>query len=137
MADLLQRARDARALVVYTGNPSQIMPDVAPLGDEPFPTTSGGDKFFNSDLDEILKNRGVSTLLIVGTSAINAVMRTVVAATQYGYTVVVAEDGISADNDFEVFYARYHMLRQNPQNAPLTPRAVTLTNMGSVTFVDA
>jgi len=48
----------------------------------------------------------------------------------------VAEDGISADSDFEVFYARYHMLRGNPDNAPLAERAVTLTHMENVTFAD-
>ncbi len=110
------------------------MPEVAPREGEPFPTSRGPDKFYESDLDQILKNAGVTTLLVVGSSAIAAVLRTTGAATQRGYTVVVAEDGISADSDFEVFYARYHMLRGNPDNAPLAERAVTLTHMENVTF---
>ena len=119
MAALLERARAAGVLVVYTGRPAEIMPEVSPRAGEPFPTSRGPDKFYDSDLDQILKNRGVKTLLVVGSSAIAAVMRTTDAATQRGYTVVVAEDGISADSEFEVFYARYHVLRGNRANAPL------------------
>ena len=135
MANLLERARQAKVLVVYTGTPASILPEVAPREGEPIPATSGGDKFYNSDLDQILKDAGITTLLLVGTTAVNAVVNTAFAATQRGYTVVVAEDGISADNDFQVFYARYHLLLQNLQNVPLTPRAATLTRMDMVTFV--
>jgi nicotinamidase-related amidase len=134
MAALLDRARAAGVPVVYTGRPAEIMPEVAPREGEPFPTSRGPDKFYESNLDQILKEAGVTTLLVVGSSAIAAVLRTADAATQRGYTVVVAEDGISADNDFEVFYARYHMLRGNRENAPLAERAVTLTRMDDVSF---
>jgi nicotinamidase-related amidase len=137
MADFIDRARSAGVLVVYTGRPTEIMPEVAPREGEPFPTSRGPDKFYESDLDDILKGAGITTLLVVGSSAIAAVLRTTAAATQRGYTVAVAEDGISADSEFEVFYARYHMLRGNPENTPLAERAVTLTRMGSVTFGDA
>jgi len=135
MAALLSRARDANVLVVYTGNPANILPEVAPRGDEPFPATPGPDKFYNSNLDQILKDAGISTVLIVGTSAVSAVVNTAFAAAQRGYTVVVAEDGISSDTDFQTFYARYHLILQNLQNVPLTPRAATLTHMEMVSFV--
>jgi len=135
MAALLQRARDANVLVIYTGTGASILPEVAPRGDEPFPATMGGDKFYNSNLDQILKDAGVTTLLLVGTTAVNAVVNTAFAAAARGYTVVVAEDGISSDNDFQTFYARYHLLLQNLENVPLRPRAATLTRMELVSFV--
>lgn len=135
MANLLERARQAKVLVVYTGNPANILPEVAPREGDPIPATMGGDKFYNSDLDQILKDAGITTLLLVGTTVVNAVVNTSFAATRRGYTVVVAEDGISADNDFQVFYARYHLLLENPQNVPLTPRAATLTRMDMIRFV--
>lgn len=134
IANLLERARQAKVLVIYTGNPSGILREVAPREGEPIPATSGGDKFYNSDLDQILKDAGVTTLLIVGSSAVNAVVNTSFAAAARGYTVVVAEDGISSDNDFQTFYARYHLLLQNAQNVPLTPRAATLTHTDWVSF---
>ena len=134
VATLLGRARDANMLVVYTGTPSGILPEVAPREGEPIPATMGGDKFFNSNLDQILKGAGITTLLLVGTTAVNAIMNTSFAASARGYTVVVAEDGISADTDFQLFYARYHLLLQNLQNVPLAPRAVTLTRMDMVSF---
>ena len=62
-------------------------------------------------------------------------MNTSFAANQRGYTVAVAEDGISADTDFQVFYARYHLLLQNLDNTPLRSRAVTLTRTDLVTFL--
>lgn len=135
MGAFLERVREAGVMVVYTGNPAGIMPEVAQREDDPFPVTSGGNKFFNSELDQILKDAGITTLLIVGTSAVNAVVNTSFAATQLSYTVAVAEDGISADNDFQVFYARYHLLLQNLQNVPLVPRAATLTRTDLVTFL--
>ena len=83
------------------------------LEHSPFPTSRGPDKSCESDLDQILKNAGVTTLLIVGSSAIAAVLRTAAAATQRGYTVVVAEDGIAADSGFELFYAIPHAARES------------------------
>jgi nicotinamidase-related amidase len=134
IAALLEQARAANVLVVYTGSPATILPEVAPLGHEPIPMTMGGDKFYNSNLDEILSSAGITTLLLVGTTAVNAVVNTAFAATQRGYTVVVAEDGISSDTDFQTFYARHHLLLQNLQNVPLTPRAGTLTRTDMITF---
>ena len=135
IAALLERARESNVLVIYTGTRSAILPEVAPRDDETVPITSGGNKFFNSNLDQILKDAGITTLLMVGTTAVNAVVNTSFAATQLGYTVVVAEDGMSADNDFQMFYSRYHLLLQNLQNVPLTPRAATLTRMNLTSFV--
>jgi nicotinamidase-related amidase len=135
IVDLLDRARAANMLVVYTGNPANILPEIAPRGDEPFPATMGGDKFYNSDLDQILTDAGIDTVLLVGTTAVNAVVNTAFAAAARGYTVAVADDGISADNHFEMFYARYHLLLQNRDNVPLRPRTATLTRGDLITFV--
>lgn len=70
----------------------------------------------------------------MGTTAANAVFITAFAANARGYTVAVAEDGMSADNEFQMFYARYHLLLQNLTNVPLAPRASTLTRMDLATF---
>ena len=100
--------------------------------------TSSADKFFSTDLDQILKDHGIDTVVIVGTSAIGAVLYTSFGATARGYTVAVAQDGMFADNDFQVYYATYQLANQpggaNPANEPLRKGAVTITKMGLVDF---
>src|SRR5215471_10449577 len=69
---LLADARAAKVAVIYSTIPNttaaDIMPDVAPAADEPS-VTSGGDKFFKKNLEQILKDKGIQTIILVGTSA--------------------------------------------------------------------
>lgn len=139
VAALLERAREANVLVVYSlvVGPASVMPEVAPLGHEPT-VASSADKFFTTDLDDILRGAGITTLVIVGTATNGAVLYTSFAANVRGYTVVVAEDGISANTEFLVFMTRYQLLNQpgpaNASNRPLQPQAVTLSRTDLITF---
>ena len=76
--------------------------------------------------------------MIVGTAANDAVLYTSFGASTRGYTVVVAEDGISAPDDFAVLLTRYQLLNQpgfgNPENEPLRERAVTLSRTDLINF---
>lgn len=139
VASLLQRARDAKTLVVYSDTPTAgvtIMPEVAQQADEP-KVTSRADKFFGTDLDDILKAKGIKTVVIVGTAANGAVLYTSFGANLRGYTVVVAEDGVSSDDAFAVLLTRYQLLNQpgfsNPENRPLAP-GVTLSRTDLIRF---
>jgi nicotinamidase-related amidase len=140
VAALLARARAANVFVVYTGVTAPgatFLPEVAPLATEPV-VVSSADKFFNTPLDEILTANGIETTIMVGTSSIGAVLYTAFGANQRGYTVVVAEDGISGNNDFQTFLARYQLLNQpgatNVDNQPLRERAVTLSRTDLIQF---
>jgi len=126
--------------VVYsvgTGLAAAILDEVAPLPDEPV-VASGADKFFGTDLQDLLQARGITTLILVGTAANGAVLYTSFGASQRGYTVVVAEDGLSANTDFGVFLTRYQLLNQpgsnNPENMPLLAGAVTLSRTDLISF---
>jgi nicotinamidase-related amidase len=136
VVDLLARSRLAGAPVVYSFS-SPVLPEVAQLPDEPS-VTSSSDKFFQTDLDGILKNAGVDTVIIVGTAANGAVLYTTFGATARGYTVVVAEDGISSTADFATFLTRWQVLNQpgfnNPENRPLEKGRVTLSRTDLITF---
>ena len=70
MKKLLDAARAGGATVIYSvaGNfdPSDIMKDVAPLGSEPI-VNSHADKFIDTDLDKILKDKGIQTVIVTGT----------------------------------------------------------------------
>ncbi len=140
VAAFLGRARGANVEVVYsltTAPGAIILPEVAPHGDEPR-VASSADKVFDTELNEILVNAGIDTVVIVGTAASGAVLYTSFGASTRGYTVVVAEDGISATTDFELLFTRYQLLNQpgfgNPQNNPLQPRAVTLSSTDLISF---
>jgi len=139
IASLLARARAANVPVVYSAarSPTTVLAAVAPRANEPLVMTFA-DKFFQTDLDDILTGLGAETLVIVGTFANGAVLYTAYGANLRGYTVVVAEDGISEPGDFEVFLARYQLLNQpgfnNPENTPLVAGRVTLSRTDLITF---
>lgn len=139
-ARLLAKARAAGATVIYSQTPapgSEILPQVAPQPGDPV-VTSHADKFFGTDLDQILTSRGIRTLVVVGTAANGAVLYTTFDANQRGYTVVVAEDGLSANSPFIMRYTLFQLLNEpgfaNAQNTPLKPGAVTLSKTSLVTF---
>jgi hypothetical protein len=91
-------ARSAGVPVIYTyttGN--SVMPEITSSPADTMLQTSGADKFFKTNLDDMLKALGVTTLVLTGTASNGAVLYTAFQASSLGYTVVVAEDGISAD----------------------------------------
>lgn len=128
ISELLTWAREGGLFVAHAG--SNFRPEATPLPGEPV-VASSADKFYNTNLDEILRENGIRTLVLVGTSANGAVLYTSFGATSRGYTVVVAEDGISSTAEFQTFLTRYQLLNQpgsgNPTNQPLQAGAVTLS----------
>jgi nicotinamidase-related amidase len=140
VADGLKAARAAKAFVVYSVHPAddnKILPNVAPMPSEPIFVAVPGDKFFNSTLDDLLQQAGATTLVLTGISSNSGVMYTAGAAIQRGYTVVVAEDGISAGTDLATSVALWQLLHgpgANPQNVPLQARAVTLSRTDLITY---
>jgi Isochorismatase family len=135
----LEQARATNAMVVYsdTGPTQTILDAVAPNPGDP-KVSSSADKFFNTDLDNILKNAGISTVVITGTSSNGAVLYTAYGAVERGYTVVIAVDGISASNDFANQFTEWQLLNlpgpSNPQNMSLQPKAVTLSRTDLITY---
>jgi nicotinamidase-related amidase len=145
IAPLLKKARDAQALVVYSDTPtagSTILTEVAPLAGEP-KVTGRADKFFGTDLEKILKDKGIQTVVVVGSAAHGAVLYTTFGANIRGMTAVVAEDGISvgAGEEFGLTFAKWQLLRQpgftNPDNKPLERGRVTLSRSDLIGFGSA
>ncbi len=70
MKKLLNEARAAKAPIVYSiianTTTADVIKDVAPMPDEPF-VRSGPDKFINTDLEKILKDKGIQTVIVTGT----------------------------------------------------------------------
>ena len=70
MKRLLDEARAHKVAVIYSiianSTPGDVIKDVAPQAGEPH-VLSGVDKFLNTDLDKILKDKGIKTVIAVGT----------------------------------------------------------------------
>jgi L-ascorbate metabolism protein UlaG (beta-lactamase superfamily) len=106
-----------------TANAGDIREEVKPLPDEPI-VKSSVDKFFNTDLENILRDRGIETVILVGTSAHGAVLHTATGAASRGFKVIVPVDGMSSSDAYAEQYTAWHLA-----NAPGTRRRTTLTKM--------
>jgi nicotinamidase-related amidase len=132
MKKLLGEARAAKVAVIYSLPPNtataDIIPDVAAAADEPS-VQSGVDKFFKTNLEQILKDKGIQTLILVGTSAEGLVTYTGGEAALRGLNVVVPVDGMASIEPFAEQYVAWHMT-----HAPIVSPKVTLTRTGMIKF---
>ena len=73
---LITKARAAGIPVVYSltskGTPETILKEVAPLKGEKI-VKSSVDKFYGTDLEKVLSDKGIKTVIIVGTAANGAI----------------------------------------------------------------
>lgn len=133
IADLLGRARQANLMTVYsltsTGTLAAVPPMIAAKGDEHV-VRSGVDKFFNTDLEEALKSRGIQTVIITGTMAHGAVLYTASEAALRGFKVVVPTDGMSSKEPFGELSTAWILA-----NAPAgVSKNITLTRSSMIRF---
>lgn len=128
---LLETAREKGMVVAFatgpTGKRADTRPEVYPLDSEPVVST-GVDKFFGTELEKILKDRGVQTVIAIGTAAQGAVLYTASGATMRGLKVIVPVDGMS-DTPYSEQYTAWHLA-----NAPVVSRSVTLTKFDLLKF---
>jgi hypothetical protein len=94
---LLDQARSHHdMLVVFTGSPTMpFVSDIAPQHGEAIVPGRGPDKFYNTNLGDLLKSHGVTTVIACGRLANGAVLFTVFAAAARGYHIVVPVDCIT------------------------------------------
>jgi nicotinamidase-related amidase len=125
MKKLLDYARSKGILVVYSLSagavPGDIAADLAPMASDPS-VTSGPDKFMGTNLEQILKDKGIKTVIVTGTAAHGAVLYTASSAALRGMQVVVPVDGMSAENAYAEQYVAWNLV-----NAPRVSTMVTLT----------
>jgi nicotinamidase-related amidase len=128
----LAEARAHHVLVVYSyifgGSFADTLPAVAPKG-KALSVQSGLDKFLHTDLEKILKDHDIKTVIVTGTTAQGAVMHTGDEAALRGFNVVVPVDGVSAESAFSELYVAY-----NFTHAPLVASKATLTRFSMIKF---
>jgi nicotinamidase-related amidase len=132
MKKLVDEARAAGVTLVYsiTGSakPGDIWEDVAPMEGEPLVQASV-DKFAGTDLEKILADKGIKTVITVGTAAQGAVLYTASAAALRGLDVIVPVDGVSAEDTYFEQYVVYNLSK-----APGVSSHVTLTTVDMMQF---
>jgi nicotinamidase-related amidase len=132
MKKLLADARAAKVMVVYsviantTG--ADVIKDVAPLENEPS-VRSGPDKFFKTDLEKILTDKGIKTVITVGTASNGAVFFTASGAAIRGMNVIVPVDGMSAVDPVAEYATVLNFL-----SAPSVSQKATLTRSDMIKF---
>ena len=129
---VLAEARAKNMLVIYSivngGTIGDTLPEVAPTGNEPV-VQSGVDKFYKTNLEQILKDKDIKTLIVIGTGANGAVMYTASGAVLRGVKVIVPLDVISDVNTYMEQYVAYHFI-----SAPIIAGNVTLTSVDMMKF---
>jgi len=132
------RARAAGVFVAYTsgGGGGTPLADVFPEPNDPV-IQGRQNKFFDTNLHEMLSVRGIKTIILSGWRANGSILFTSHGATNLRYTVVVPVDGVAAARDFEKAIGLYQVLNlidANATNEPLKPGTVTLSHTDLITF---
>jgi nicotinamidase-related amidase len=132
VSKLLADARSKGVLVVYSlsagATPADIAAELAPKGTEPI-VTSGPDKFLGTDLEKILNEKQIRTVVVNGTAAHGAVLYTASGAALRGMKVILPVDGLSAEALYPEQYTVWNMA-----NAPRVSGQVTLTKTDMIKF---
>ena len=99
MIPFLERVRKAGMVIAYgtrEQNMTHWLKEVAPLPGDIKINNTAQDRFYNTDLDKILKAKGIKTLIMVGWKISGSITYTSVAAMVREYTVVIPMETTSA-----------------------------------------
>lgn len=125
VAELMKRARAKGLPVIHTlsgnGTLETLLKEVAPVAGEPY-VKSSVDKFFKTDLEDMLKAKAITNVILVGTTAEGAVLATAMASALRGYKVIIPVDGMSAADTYSEQYVAMYLTK-----APGVATATTLT----------
>ena len=129
---LLDAARAKGVLIVYSAFPgaqmSDTLPDVAPRPGEAS-VSAPANKFIDPNLDQLLKSKGIKTLVVTGTAGNGAAMYTSSDGALRGYNVVVPLDCTPGRSPYIEQYVAYQL-----SVLPGAADHVTLTQSSMVTF---
>lgn len=133
---LLDAARGAGTLVVYTAYPTaagkptakDILPELAPREGDPF-FVGFLNKYIGTDLQETLKEKGIQSIITVGTFAHGAVLSTASDSAQRGFKVIVPINGISSPTLYDEQYTVWNLT-----HAPVIANKITLTAIDMMKF---
>jgi len=83
----------------FPGTPEFEFPDDIGISkDDPMIVKTYGNSFTKTDLDKILKEKGVNTLFLCGLSSVGCVLATYIGAQDHDYKVFLLKDAIFSHN---------------------------------------
>lgn len=144
VAKLLAGARAHGVFVMHSvpsTNPGEdyIVKELVPLNGEGIIPPNGPNKFLPVDpefpqfadfsLDKILHDKGIKTVITVGTQVQTAVLHTAAEAALRGYEVIVPVDGMSGNTAYPEQYTAWHLA-----NTQRVMQHVTLTKVDLVGY---
>jgi nicotinamidase-related amidase len=129
----VDEARAKGVAVVHStvrgAKPEDVKAGFAPKPGEPV-VQAPADKFIGTDLEKILKDKGIQTVIVTGTAAHGAVLYTSSGAVYRGFKVIVPVDAMSSENTFFEQYVAYQLM-----NLPGAPQgAMTLTKLDMIKY---
>jgi len=135
---LIAAARAQGVMLISTTVPpvpiADTLPAVAPKGNDPV-VVSFVDKFMLGDkdtgLEKMLKDKGITSIVAIGTAAHGAVLYTATAAASRGFNVIVPVDGMSGDG--QVLYDE-QAVAFILTHAPVVSSKLTLTSTDMIKF---
>jgi nicotinamidase-related amidase len=136
---LLDQARATNTMVLYTlvgppgATPGDMVSPALAAHDGEWVYQRGPDKFLGSDLEKRLKDKGIKTVIITGTSAQGVIIGTGSGSAQRGYQVIVPIDGMSSEDPYMEQYAAWHMYKGGPA---IITEHVTLTRSDMIKFAN-
>ena len=130
----VEESRAKGALIIYSvavpgSVPTDVLKDLTPAAGEQVLPPLGPDKFINSDLEKTLKDKGIKTVVAMGTQAQTSVLHTGGEATLRGFKVIVPVDAMSADDLFPEAYTAWHLA-----TASRISNDVTLTRLDMIGY---
>ncbi len=129
---MIDAAKAKNAMVVWTippgPKPEDFLPQIAPPAGTKF-VVAKVDKFHGTDLEQMLKNKGITTVVMVGTSSYGAVLFTAAAAAVRGFKIVVPVDGMSAAEAYGDQSTAWILA-----NLPGAAKRVTITRGDMITY---
>jgi nicotinamidase-related amidase len=134
VAKLINDARGHGALIIYSiagtgATNADILKELTPAAGETILGPIGPDKFIGSDLEKSLKDKGIKTLVAMGTQAQTSVLHTASTGALKGFKVIVPVDGMSSDDVFPELYTAWHL-----STAARISNEVTLTKFEMIGF---
>jgi nicotinamidase-related amidase len=125
-------ARKHGVLIIYSAFPPRGKADVVkaltPESGDPV-VISHADKFVDTDLEKMLKDKGIKTVIATGTAANGALIYTASGAAFRGFKVVVPVDAMSSQDLYAEQYTVWHLA-----HASTVGQNVTLTSLAEIGF---
>ena len=81
---------------------------LAPVAGEPVIQVQG-DKFYASELEKLLKDKGITTAILTGSTGNGAVMLTAIGGVSRGFNMVVPIDTMPADDAYHEQFAIFEI----------------------------